>query len=59
MVMSCVFFAVRTEFLNIMKTSLGFKGLKTQVYIYICEENINMNLKEIWCDWIHRAQERN
>jgi hypothetical protein len=27
MVKCCVFFAVRTEFLNIIQTSLGFKGL--------------------------------
>jgi hypothetical protein len=25
----CVFFAVRTEFLNIIQTSFGFKGLST------------------------------
>jgi hypothetical protein len=27
MVMGCVFFEVRTEFLNIIYTSLGFNGL--------------------------------
>jgi hypothetical protein len=27
MVKSCVFFSVRTEFLNIIQTSFGFKGL--------------------------------
>jgi hypothetical protein len=41
MVKSCVFFAVRTEFLNIIYTSFGFKGLidSTSVfcsqYIYV------------------------
>jgi hypothetical protein len=29
MVKSCVFFAVRTELLNIIQTSLDFKGLIT------------------------------
>jgi hypothetical protein len=28
MVKSCVFFALRTEFLNIIQMSFGFKGLK-------------------------------
>jgi hypothetical protein len=29
MVKSCVFFALRTELLNIIQTSFGFRGLNT------------------------------
>jgi hypothetical protein len=31
MVASCVLFEVRTEFLNIIWTSFGFKGLRTMI----------------------------
>jgi hypothetical protein len=36
MVKSCVFFAVRTEFLNIIYTNFGFKGLKDNVKTDLC-----------------------
>jgi hypothetical protein len=32
MVKSCVFFAVRTELLNIILMSFGFKGLKSHAW---------------------------
>jgi hypothetical protein len=38
MVKCCVFFAVRTEFLNIIQTSFGFKGLK---YLLMVESQSN------------------
>jgi hypothetical protein len=47
MVKSCVFFAVRTEFLNIMKTSFLFKGLKcnNQVFVASCCDVYEIKLK--------------
>jgi hypothetical protein len=41
MVKCCVFFAVRTEFLNIILTSFGFKGLIRSYDIDLIEKTIH------------------
>jgi hypothetical protein len=47
MVKCGVFFAVRTEFLNIIQTSFGFKGLKWILKKYDLKARTEFNLLKI------------